>query len=187
MKKVLFIISIVFFVACNSNTSTYKKYLKNILKDPKSLVIYNEVVEHRKNGAVYIKVEYGAKNGYGGMGREIYYFKIVNGVVVKADDQSIYLSELSRETEKEAENNRINEEKERYDNIVKENEKKLKDSIENEKFKGVPINLRRPQLEWFNILHFTSYNKKPKKKISTNRERFSTLSKMAELSNETEN
>ena len=147
MKKVLFIISIVFFVACNSNTSTYKKYLKNILKDPESLVIYNEVIEFRKNETVYMKVEYGAKNGYGGMGRNIYYFKIVNGVVVKADDQSVYLSELARKAEKEAENIRINKEIDRYDNIEKENEKKLKDSIENEKFKGVPINLRRPQLE----------------------------------------
>jgi len=87
MKKVLFIISIVFLVACNNSTSTYKKYLKNILKDPESLVIYSEVVESRKNGAVYMKVEYGARNGYGGMGREIYYFKIVNGVIVKAGEE----------------------------------------------------------------------------------------------------
>lgn len=137
MKKALFIPVLFFlFSSCNDNKSAYIKYLKSNLKDPESLVIYKEEIVDKKDKTVIVKVDYGAKNSYGGMERETYYFRIIDGIVSKAQDESMYkLEKYKNETSRE-----------RYDAEKADTEKKLKeyktkDSIENS---NVPMYLKRP-------------------------------------------
>lgn len=47
----------------------YKAYLRKYMKDPTSLVIYNEVYE-RNGYEIKWTIDYGGRNGFGGMSRE---------------------------------------------------------------------------------------------------------------------
>lgn len=53
----------------SSGRELYYMYFKEMLRDPSSFVVYKETFS--KNGAeVEWKIEYGAKNGFGGMVKE---------------------------------------------------------------------------------------------------------------------
>ena len=49
----------------------YREYIKSTLKDPNSLVFYEEklIKEHKSSGEIEFYVDYGAKNSYGAMAR----------------------------------------------------------------------------------------------------------------------
>lgn len=86
MKKVLFLLAIAFaLTGCEENPvstgrSLYKAYLKRFMKDPSSLVIYNE--SYIKNGyEIKWTIDYGGKNGFGGMTRETLEVKTLNGII----------------------------------------------------------------------------------------------------------
>lgn len=82
MKKLLFVLSL-FFIACSSEPdvvksgrNSYKQYFEKVLKDPSSLVIYNESYELTDDGThVHFTVDYGAKNSFGGMERKTIHFE----------------------------------------------------------------------------------------------------------------
>lgn len=100
MKQIILLLGILLslvFQSCDSNIDkgrdVYKAYLKSILKDPNSLVIYNESYSVEDDGhTVKFTVDYGAKNSMGGMerkkenfttiGEEIY----LNGKFYNKDD-----------------------------------------------------------------------------------------------------
>lgn len=78
MKKVLLLLlATAFLAACNNEPKAvsegrelYQLYFKKILRDPKSLKIYNEKYEVHNDGIkVRWTIDYGAKNGYGAMDR----------------------------------------------------------------------------------------------------------------------
>jgi hypothetical protein len=49
----------------------YREYIKSTLKDPNSLVFYEEklIKEHKSSGEIEFRVDYGARNSYGAMAR----------------------------------------------------------------------------------------------------------------------
>lgn len=55
----------------------YEMYFYKVLKDPQSFVVYEE--EFKKDGDVKVewKIEYGARNGFGGMVRETAKFSTI--------------------------------------------------------------------------------------------------------------
>lgn len=84
MKNFILILITAFaFIGCSTEKKhiregreMWKAYFKKMLKDPNSLVIYNE--EYVDSGLTVIwDIEYGAKNGFGGMVRERKTFKTV--------------------------------------------------------------------------------------------------------------
>ena len=79
MKKCLLIVALILSVvmlSCESSNirtarKMYREYIKSTLKDPHSLVYYEETLvnEHRGSGEIEFYVDYGAKNSYGAMAR----------------------------------------------------------------------------------------------------------------------
>lgn len=78
MKKIFLLLVLLVTFSCNSESThvrqgreSYMKYLKKVLRDPNSLTIYNEKYTVDENGThVKWEVDFGAKNGMGGMVRE---------------------------------------------------------------------------------------------------------------------
>lgn len=86
MKKILFLLAIAFSLAgcedkgISTGRSLYKAYLKKFMKDPSSLVIYNE--SYTKEGyRIYWTIDYGGRNGFGGMTRETLEVETLNGII----------------------------------------------------------------------------------------------------------
>lgn len=87
MKKfTVLVIAILALVSCEDSEVSkgrriYKKYFKEILKDPSSLVVYRE--DFKKDGSSIVEwtIEYGAKNSFGGMVRKTVEFKTVNNAI----------------------------------------------------------------------------------------------------------
>lgn len=102
MKKILLIFTLsIFVLSCQKREEpkdTIKEYLKTVLNDPESLVIYNiNILEDEGPGGVMVvDVEYGAKNILGGMVRTSGYFKIYNGVLVDPLEKSAYEIEVQK-------------------------------------------------------------------------------------------
>lgn len=77
VKYVLFLIVVVgatlFFTLYNPNIikgrKAYEDYFKGILKDPESFKVYNEEY-NADGGTVEWKLDYGARNSFGGMVRK---------------------------------------------------------------------------------------------------------------------
>ncbi|MGQ1934983.1 hypothetical protein ACT4RV_03695 [Ornithobacterium rhinotracheale] len=108
MKKLFLLLVIVSFglslTACNSDITngrkSYMKYFEYTLKDPESLKIYNEKVDKKGNHTYEFIVDYGAKNGYGGLTRETMRFVTEEGVLfsVNGDRQeALYFLEKERQ------------------------------------------------------------------------------------------
>ncbi|MGQ1928208.1 hypothetical protein ACQ1R0_03945 [Ornithobacterium rhinotracheale] len=106
MKKLFLLLVIVSFglslTACNSDITngrkSYMKYFEYTLKDPESLKIYNEKVDQKGNYTFEFIVDYGAKNGYGGMTRETKRFVTEEGVLYSVDgDRQEALDFLQKE------------------------------------------------------------------------------------------
>ena len=87
MKKFLvFVIIILALASCEDSEVAkgrriYKKYFKEVLKDPSSFVVYKE--DFKKDGSSIVEwtIEYGAKNSFGGMVRKTVEFKTVNNAI----------------------------------------------------------------------------------------------------------
>lgn len=84
MRKLFFIAIIIFILGCKSDIDTaIERYFNNSLNDPSSLVIYNKkIVDNNKNISYWVMLDYGAKNGYGGMVRQKEYFYIIGNEVM---------------------------------------------------------------------------------------------------------
>jgi len=121
VKNLLLIISLGFvcftFVSCDKNLEAVKIYLGQTLKDPNSVVIYSKQVVFDNSGVTILKVDYGAKNGYGGMVRSTYYFKIIDEVVYDSTEETIYLNDEMNKQDEAAKKH-----KERQENWEKRNE-----------------------------------------------------------------
>ena len=88
MKKLLFvIISALVLVSCENGEISkgrrlYEMYFEKNLKDPQSFVVYEENFEIEDNVKVNWKLEYGARNGFGGMVREKVEFSTIDNVLI---------------------------------------------------------------------------------------------------------
>jgi hypothetical protein len=96
MKRIIYILTILIAFTLTScgitdeskGRSAYKDYLSKNLKDPNSLIIYNEEVSKSgSQGLIFFYVDYGAKNELGGMGREKIKFETKDGVIWKVNDE----------------------------------------------------------------------------------------------------
>lgn len=98
MKKlhlILIALSVLFLFSCDSQSvrdgrSIYKKYLKETLKDPESLKIYKEEVIKDEHVTATFKVDYGAKNSYGGYVRTTSVFETVGNRCITVDGKLIF-------------------------------------------------------------------------------------------------
>lgn len=86
MKKILFaLLCALIFVGCENENAVkgrklYKAYYKKMLKDPSSFKVYKE--EYKiDGGSVRWTLDYGAKNGYGAMGRETESFTTTSDMI----------------------------------------------------------------------------------------------------------
>lgn len=61
-----------------------ERYLKSIAKDPKSVTFYgwSEILYNDDSGWI-VQCDWGARNGFGGMSREVNWFVIRNGAVAQ--------------------------------------------------------------------------------------------------------
>ena len=96
MKKLLLLLIFPLLIACEPSSvdvgrEAYEKYFKSTLKDPESFKVYSEKYEVAPDGyKIKWKIDYGAKNGFGGMvrekaefytiGKKIYFDGIYGGV-----------------------------------------------------------------------------------------------------------
>lgn len=84
MKYYFIIILALLLASCNGDKNKIKEHYQNTLRDPESLKIYSiELIEysgHNNDNKKY-KVDYGAKNGYGGMDRHTDYIIFYKGVI----------------------------------------------------------------------------------------------------------
>lgn len=58
----------------------YEMYFEKVLKDPQSFVVYKEKFEIEDEVKVNWEIEYGARNGFGGMVREVVKFSTIDKV-----------------------------------------------------------------------------------------------------------
>lgn len=87
MKKLIPILVFSSLLACDhpfvyNGRRAYKSYFREHLKDPNSLVIYNEKIIERKGTRITFEVDMGSRNSYGGMARETYVFETVQDDVI---------------------------------------------------------------------------------------------------------
>lgn len=87
MKKTLILLAFV-GILCSCEPSEvrqgrkiYEAYFNYILKDPNSLVIYNEHYTIEEEVSVVWEIDYGAKNSYGGMVRDKIKFTTVANTI----------------------------------------------------------------------------------------------------------
>lgn len=71
--------------AVKQGRDLYKMYFHKVLKDPSSLVIYDEKYEMDGKYSVKWTLDVGAKNSYGGMVRKTYNISTVGGNLIKDD------------------------------------------------------------------------------------------------------
>lgn len=93
MKRlILILITTIAFIGCEfekayikEGREMWKAYFQITLKDPNSLVIYEESYTDEGHRCVEWKVNYGAKNGFGGMVRETISFKTIGDLLLVGD------------------------------------------------------------------------------------------------------
>ena len=94
MKKLMIILVIgLLFMSCedsaiSSGRKGYTEYLKENLKDPESLKIYNEEIQRIADNSTIFIVDYGAKNSFGGYVRNKIKFEMVMGAIISVEDGS---------------------------------------------------------------------------------------------------
>ena len=101
MKKILvFVLIWIFFMSCENGyvrdgRSLYKAYFKKTLIDPSSFKVYNESYEI--NGAsVKWKLDYGAKNSYGGMIRKTEEFETIGSITIIIDGRFLDFDDIKK-------------------------------------------------------------------------------------------
>jgi hypothetical protein len=78
--------------AISEGRACYKKYLSKTMKDPSSLVIYDEKYVMNDPPKVIFTVDYGGKNGFGAMARSTSTFETVyNSDHITVDGQFIMM------------------------------------------------------------------------------------------------
>lgn len=75
MKKIFLLLIICILTSCGNDSVSngrelYKRYFNKVLKDPSSLVIYDEKYHDDGTGNVTWTIDYGAKNSFGAMDRK---------------------------------------------------------------------------------------------------------------------
>jgi len=94
MRKILFLLLFFAFSCRNSKENAAidlcKEYLGKILKDPSSLKVYNATATtDSEYGTEWnVTLDYGAKNGFGGMDRETMTFRIVDDLILDINGKS---------------------------------------------------------------------------------------------------
>lgn len=63
-------------------------YYQSVLKDPSSFKIYEKEIIEDDGVKVWVKLDYGAKNGFGAMDRETEYLLIVGSEVFKTANEA---------------------------------------------------------------------------------------------------
>ena len=86
-----------FFTSCKDKKETgaitlCKEYLQKNLQDPESLKIYEVKASSKDEHGVSWEVflDYGAKNGFGGMNRNTVSFQIIGDAITRVDGKFIY-------------------------------------------------------------------------------------------------
>lgn len=110
MRRLLIVFALSMFVllfsSCEVNSVRegrrgYKKYFKEILKDPSSLKIYNEEIISENDIAVTFVLDVGAKNSFGGYVRKTYTIKTIGITVAKVEDYDVRLLPKPEEKKEE--------------------------------------------------------------------------------------
>lgn len=87
MKKIsLLLVTLISFVSCKSDETKIKDYFKETANDPSSLVIYK--IEEQPSdvpGEKLYGVDYGAKNSFGGMMRDVALVRMANDTIKKVE------------------------------------------------------------------------------------------------------
>lgn len=102
MKKLfLILITTIAFIGCEfekayikESREMWKAYFKMTLKDPNSLVIYEEKCTDEGYQCVEWEVDYGAKNSFGGMVRKTVKFKTLGDLLLVGDYETYKKEEL---------------------------------------------------------------------------------------------
>lgn len=85
--KIFVIVTTIVLSACNHKEKSAKaavhNYIKKTLRDPNSFEVYNETAEKQNKHTYLITVDYGAKNGFGGIERTKEKYLVIGGNVVK--------------------------------------------------------------------------------------------------------
>lgn len=91
-KLILILIAALTLVGCEfekayikESREMWKAYFQITLKDPNSLVIYDEKCLDEGYQCVEWEINYGAKNGFGGMVRETIKFKTIGDLLLVGD------------------------------------------------------------------------------------------------------
>lgn len=138
MKKTLIYLTTIFILvslSCTTKTDPkepVRDYLKTVLNDPESLVIYGIKTIKDDGNTVIVEVDYGAKNILGGMIRKNDLFYIFNGVLAEPLEREVY----EQMEQKNKDNNRISD----SINVVF---KKREDSIKILENNAKPLYLRK--------------------------------------------
>lgn len=94
MKKILLLISLAFiFLSCEDSSvrdgrKLYKMYFDKTLKNPKSLVVYDE--KYTKNGDLEVNwvLDVGAENSFGGMVRSTHNITTLSDRYIEVDGEA---------------------------------------------------------------------------------------------------
>lgn len=97
MKKMLSIILVLISViaaSCESKTvvkgrKAYMDYFNKVLKDPESLVIYDEIIVEETVSTVKFVLDVGARNSLGGNVRKTYSVYVLGGKLMSIEEGSI--------------------------------------------------------------------------------------------------
>ena len=97
-RAVIIILSSLLLAACEpasvtSGRRTYELYFRKVLKDPDSFKVYDEMVEPIDDHSAMWTIDYGARNGYGGMVRRTVTFKTTAGLI-DIDGKLVDVSDL---------------------------------------------------------------------------------------------
>lgn len=106
MKRLLLILSVFLIVSCKETPKEETREdivikmatqdLISNLRDPESFKLYGAYSKPASNGwGEYVFVDYGAKNGYGGMSREIIAYHISGSSIVKKMSMDEYTKEIA--------------------------------------------------------------------------------------------
>ena len=91
MKKLILLFTVLLFAACgNKYEKAIQEHYKSVLKDPESFQVHSiELHSTEDDGLTKLyKLDYGAKNGFGGMVRDTERVTIIGDKVYKTEKYS---------------------------------------------------------------------------------------------------
>ncbi len=89
MKRLIFLMAIaILLFSCKDKLDiAIEEHYKSVLKDPSSFKIYEMSVVEDDGVKVWVKLDYGAKNSFGAMGRETEYLLIIGSEVLETANE----------------------------------------------------------------------------------------------------